>query len=69
MTREEAIERIEEAIERIIDIKNAAWGYHIGGEVLGIPYSEFINIMEVALSALQAENEKLRRSVWIDKSN
>ena len=52
MTKEEAIKRIEE-------IKAAAWGYHIGGEVLGIPYSEFVEIMDTVLSALTPPNEPL----------
>ena len=43
----------EEAIKHIKNIKTAAWGYHIGGEVLGIPYSEFIDIMDAALFALR----------------
>lgn len=43
----------EEAIERIKDIKDSAWGYHIGGEVLGIPYDEFCEIMDTAISALR----------------
>lgn len=52
MTKEEAIKRIEE-------IKAATWGYHIGGEVLGIPYSEFVEIMDTVLSALTPPNEPL----------
>lgn len=52
----------EEAIEHIKNIKEDAWGYHICGEVLGIPYSEFIDIMDVALFALHpVSRERVER--------
>lgn len=57
----------EEAFDRIKEIRDAAWGYHIGGEVLGIPYSEFEDIMDTAISALRPitreQVEKMRTNV------
>ena len=43
----------EELIQKISDIKDSAWGYHIGGEVMGIPYDEFIEIMDSVLHYLK----------------
>ena len=63
MTREDAMKAFEE-------IKEAAWGYHIGGEVLGISYSEFIDIMSAALSALRLvsrEQVERMRGEWVAK--
>lgn len=57
MTREEAIERIKE-------IKDRAWGYHIDKEVIGIPYSEFLEIMDSALSALRPVSREKVEKVW-----
>lgn len=57
MTREEAIERIKE-------IKDRAWGYHIGGEVLGFMYDEFMEIMDAALSALRPVSRERVEQVW-----
>lgn len=57
MTREEAIERIKE-------IKDRAWGYHIGGEVLGFMYDEFMEIMDAALSALRPISREQVEQVW-----
>lgn len=57
MTREEAIERIKE-------IKDRAWGYHIDKEVIGIPYSEFLEIMDSALSALRHVSREKVEKVW-----
>lgn len=54
----------EEAIERIKDIKDSAWGYHIGGEVLGIPYDEFCEIMDTAISALRPVSREQVEKVW-----
>ena len=54
----------EEAIEHIKNIKEDAWGYHICGEVLGIPYSEFIDIMDVALFALRPVSREQVEKVW-----
>ncbi len=65
MTREEAIKCVEE-------IKASAWGYHIDKEMLGIPYSEFIEILDTVLTALTAlrpvsreQVEKVWRGEWI----
>ena len=63
MTREEAYSRIKE-------VKDSAWGWHMGGEVLGIPYNEFCEIMSVAISALKGptrEQVEKMRGEWIDK--
>lgn len=57
MTREEAIERIKE-------IKDRAWGYHIGGEVLGFMYDEFMEIMDAALSSLRLVSREQVEKVW-----
>ena len=54
----------EEAIECIKEIKASAWGYHIGGEILGNPYDEFREIMDTVVSALRPitreQAEKMR---------
>ena len=52
MTREEAYSRIKE-------VKDSAWGWHMGGEVLGIPYNEFCEIMSVAISALKGPTREM----------
>ena len=57
MTRDEAIERIKE-------IKDRAWGWHINGEVIGIDYGEFIEIMETAFTALRPVSREQVEKVW-----
>lgn len=53
-----------EAIERIKGIKDSAWGWHINGNVLGIDYDEFIEIMDVALTALHPVSWERVEKVW-----
>ena len=52
MTKEEAIKCLEE-------IKASAWGYHIDKEVLGTPYSKFIDIVDFALAALRGPTREM----------
>ena len=60
---------LEKTIECIKEIKDRAWGWHINGEVLGIDYDEFIEIMDTTLTALRSVSreqvEKVRRGEWI----
>ena len=60
----------EELIGRIKEIKDRAWGWHINGEVLGIDYDEFIEIMDAALTALRPvsrERVERMRGEWMFK--
>ena len=54
----------EELIGRIKEIKDRAWGWHINGEVLGIDYDEFIEIMDAALTALRPVSREQVEKVW-----
>lgn len=55
---------LEEAIKCIEEIKASAWGYHIGKEMLGIPYSEFIEILDTALTALRPVSREQVEKAW-----
>ena len=56
----------DKLIEQLKDLEECAYGYHINGEILGMDYSDFEQLMVDAaeeiykVSTLQAENKKLR---------
>ena len=57
---------IEKLIDQLKNLEACAYGYHINGEVLGMDYSDFEQVMVDAaeeickIPTLQTENEKLR---------
>lgn len=54
----------EEAYNRIAEIKSGAWGWHMGGKVLCVPYDEFCEITDAALAALRPVSREQVEKVW-----
>ncbi len=51
--RDYAVASDAEIIDELRVLAEAAWGYHIGNEVLGMPYYNFVSLMKSAADRIE----------------